>query len=363
MSAAPSLDPPSLVDQVCEALAERRLARLTGESRGPSPRNNAIASDLGDCDRALALAVLAWQVRPPLPPGALERMEQGNEQERIVLRQLMAEGWDIAEGQSPVEIRSRDGKTLLLRGYIDGRLMWPVEGRRPLRIPIEIKDTSFPNFMRWRTVDDLRVDRWARKWWRQTQVYLLALGEPWGLILLTHRGERRPIPIPLDYDAAEKILQRLERSVEVRGALAHEPLETLDAGLTTLDVPFLGDRRGCLSCDFHRRVCFPPTPGGDGTLGDTIVLDDECASLIARERALAAAAKEHATLERRIEKLVPRGSHGHAGDWIITGHWEEQRSSKEPGGVRKIWKRAILGTAELTRPRATAATEDDGADV
>lgn len=370
MSAEPEMPeaaPGSLDQQVCTALVERRVARFMARNREPYARNNPIASDLGDCERAMSLAILAWNVRPPLPAGALERMEAGNEQERSVLRQLVDEGWDVVEQQAPIEIRGRDGRTVILRGKIDGKLLWRTEpGARPTLILLEIKDTSFPNFQRWRSEDDLRMDRWARKWWRQIQAYLLALGLEWGLLLLTHRGERRPIVIRLDYGAAELILQRAERAVEIRGALQGDPLDSLDGSLNALGLPYLGDARGCASCDFHRRVCFPPQLGGAGHLGDLLLLPDEVGELVGRERALADAAREHASLARRLERLIPRGTHARAGDWFVTGSWEEQNTKPveaqpaKPAGTRKVWHRVTLSADTLTRPNALAETPEDG---
>lgn len=350
-------------EEIALALRERRRERYVREQRPTWDRAHAIASDLGDCERQMALALLAARVRPALPPEALERLEAGRVQERAVRAQLEAEGWDVVEQEAPVELRGRSGK-VVLRGKIDGKLLWPGPGGRTLRVLLEIKDTSQANFLRWHEEADLRMDRWARKWWRQVQAYLLALGMDWGLLLLCHRGERRPIPIHLDYAAAEQILARAERAVQIHGALWADPLDALDEALNTLGLPYLGDPKGCSSCDFFRRVCHPPTPGGAGTLGDLVLLDDAVGELVAREQALADGAREHAALLRRLERLAPRGTHARAGDWIVTGRWEEQQTSPtevvpaKPAGTRRIWRRSVLALQAWTAPTAVAESEE-----
>lgn len=366
------MKPSEFADEFCRLVVERREERFRSlAQRPPQPRAHPWASDLGDCDRAMALALLAWKVRPPLPAPAQQRMEAGRVQERAVRRQLEDEGWEIVETEAPVELKDRRGR-VVLRGAIDGRILWtPPGAARPIRVPLEIKDTSWANFQRWHTEEDLRVDTWSRKWWRQTQAYLLALGVEWGVFMLTHRGERRPIAIRLDLEQAEVILQRAERAADIRDALAGEELEALDEQLHALGVPYLGDRRTCASCDFHRRVCFPPQPGSQGEL-ELLVLDDEVGNLVARFYALAEASREHDALKRRLERLIPRGKHASAGPWIVTGHWEEQDTKPteavpaQPAGTRKIWRRVVLRADELRQPAAAAAAaaaaeSEDGA--
>jgi hypothetical protein len=358
--------PLALAEKVVDALVERRRERFSAKAHQPYARTNAIASDLGDCDRALALGTLAWRVRPPLPPEAQERMESGKVQERAVLRQLEEEGWEIVEHESPIEIRDRAGRRVILRGKIDGKLVWrAAAGGRPSRIPLEIKDTSEPNFRRWQSVDDLRADRWSRKWWRQIQAYLLAEGYEWSLLILAHRGQRRYLPIPLDFEAAEVILRRLERNAELLQALEGDPLDSLDASLTELGLPYLGDPRGCSSCDFRGRVCSPPMPG-DASLGELLLLEDDVGRLVSRHQELADAKREFDRLDRQLEKHVPRGAHAHAGGWIVTGRWEQQQTSAteavpaKPAGTRKIWKRQFIAAETLRGPTATAESEEAG---
>lgn len=354
-------------EEICSALRERRRERYLRDQRQPWERGHAIASDLGDCERQMALALLAAKVRPPLPPEALERMEAGRVQERAVRAQLLDEGWDLEQQEAPVELRGRSGR-VVLRGKIDGLLRWPLAGGRSLKVLLEIKDTSFANFQRWHDADDLRTDRWGRKWWRQCQAYLLALELEWGLVLLCHRGERRPIPVHLDYAAAEQLLARAERAVQVHGALWADPLDALDEGLSTLGLAYVGDPKACSSCDFFRRVCHPPQPGGAGTLGDLVLLDDAIGELVGREQALAEAAREHASLKRRLEKHAPRGTHARAGDWILTGAWEEQQTKPtemvpaKPAGTQKIWRRSVIPLKAWSAPTEAAESEEaDGA--
>jgi Holliday junction resolvase-like predicted endonuclease len=355
LALVPPIDPqvePAPVDAetFAEMLRARRTRRLSRQ-REPYARRNAIASDLGDCDRAIALAQLAYEVRPAIGPEARERMESGEEQERAVVRQLLDEGWEIVEQQARFEIKSKDQKRVILSGKIDLRIALS----RRQRVVVEVKDTSDANFRRWHSADDLRLDRWARKWWRQFQAYLLGHGEEWGILLLCHRGQRRPIVIELDYDAAEHELARLERNDEVTRELAGTALEDLDGSLSAAGLRYPRDLSACAYCDFRHRVCQPPDPSSNA-LADLEIADEPVQRLVSRFQQLASTMREAQSLYRRIEKIAPAGKHVHAGEWIVTGATytvnlkAQPAKPAKPAEVQQRWRREFVRASELSGP-------------
>lgn len=357
------LSDPSL-ESVCTAMRSAREERL-GKGWALYPRRNPIASDLGDCDRAMALGIVGWRHRPPAPPAARERMQNGEDAEAIVLRQLREEGWKIVEEQAPFELRSRDGHRVILTGKIEGKFVCTVAGaERRLYVPFEVKDTSFPNFMRWHTVADLLLDRYARKWVRQIYAYCVAFNFEGAVLILAHRGERRPIPIPLDYREGERILTRCEEVGEAAALLEGTPIDQLDEELTALGIAYPQDLRGCMSCDFRMRLCHPPQPSV--LEGEVLVLEEGVSELVGRYLELEPAAKEHAQIGRKLEREVPRGSHASAGPYLITGTWSEQNSSKPtkpgepPAPPKRIWHKRIIRADALIAPPAPLSEDGEG---
>ena len=333
------MNPIEIVDQ----LRERRQKRLTRNWK-QYPRTNPIASDLGDCDRAMALGMLAWDLRPTPPPHALEFMESGRVQEDRVLADLRAEGWSIIEEQAPFTLRDSKGRTIM-RGRIDGKLVVDAEDGRH-EIPLEVKDKGQNQFNRIDTEDDLKSNLWTRKEWRQFQSYLLGNDYEWGIYLLAHRAARKPIVICLDYSAAEEILKRCERAVDVFEALRHESPDRLDSALDALDIAYPEDRLQCQSCDFFRRVCFPAEAAADDS---EMVSMPELEDIVARIVELEDAGKEYASLQRKLDAL--KGKHVHAGSYIVSGRWETQQTKAQPpkpavpAGTRQVWRRTIARIA------------------
>jgi hypothetical protein len=338
---------------LAEQMVAKRAARLEKEGARIYPRSNPIASDLGDCNRQLALGILAWSERRPFPPEAVERMENGRNAERVIVRELEDEGWRIVEQQAPFEIRDKGGR-LLLRGSMEGKIALEIDGRRRF-VPFEVKDTSQFVFARIETEEDLRSGQWTRKWWRQFQAYLVGHSFEWGILILAHRGQRKFIPIRLDYAAAELILQRTEHAIDVVDALRAAEISQLDHELSVLEVPYLDDLKVCRSCDFFQRVCFPPVKHA---LEGEIVEREDLLDLVAEHQRLEKDAKKYESLHRKLEREAPRGSHVVAGPFLVTGRWEEQSTkpvpAKEavPAGTKKIWRREIRNTQAECEPEA-----------
>lgn len=350
---SPNQSPPEILAELLRAKRLERLGR-EAEKRSGYISANPIASALGDCDRQMALNLICPEVRPPFRPEGVENMESGNRQEDAVIRDLQDEGWRIVEQQAPFRLRNKAGR-IILSGKMEGKLQWEHEGKR-LLVPFEIKDTSQYMFEALQCEEDLKRSQWTRKWWRQIQSYLIGHNFEWAILFTSHRGKRNPIPIRLDYAEGERILLRCEATVEVSDLLVGTPHDKIDHELNLVDVPYCGDAKVCTSCDFYQRVCFPPVKHA---LQGEIAVKPELAEKVSRLMELRPAVKEHGSLERQLEKEAPRGSHVAAGDWLITGRWEEQNTKAveaqpaKPAGTRAIWKREYL------RSDGTPAEKED----
>jgi hypothetical protein len=302
----------------------------------------------------MALNLICPEVRPPFRLEGVEHMESGNRQEKAVIRDLEDEGWNIVEQQAPFRLRNKAGR-IILSGRMEGKIVWEWDGKRVL-VPFEVKDTSQYMFEALQSEEDLKRSQWTRKWWRQIQGYLVGHGYEWAILFTSHRGKRNPIPIRIDYAEGERILLRCESTVEVSDLLVGTPHDKIDHELNLIDVPYLQDVSICRTCDFFQRVCFPPVRHA---LEGEIAVKPHLAEKVAKLVELAPAAKEHASLQRQIEKEAPRGSHIAAGDWLITGRWQEQNTKAVeakpaiPAGTRKIWKRSFL------RADGTAVGDDE----
>lgn len=300
-----------------EELGRRREERLLRGNSGWL-RRNPIASDLHPCRRNLALQVLAQDVRPAFDAESLERMEHGNESELIACKQLREEGWQIIRQQERVVIE-RDHKPVLT-GKIDGVLIDP-DGEH---WPFDAKDVSWFG-RRLRTEDDMRYDKWAYKWVRQANAYMLGLGFERFLFVISHRGERWYVPIELDYELAEEVLATCEQAIDAIDLLCDVPPDRLDAELTEVGLPHIDDPITCRACLFFGRVCLPAIEQP----GVTAVVEDELAPVVERHQELADAAREYGQLDRELKKRT-RGRNVLAGDYLITGEWRTTRYKAQP---------------------------------
>lgn len=342
--APPSLSPP---EAFAKELRVKRIERLQreAEKRGGYVSANPIASQLGECDRQMALNLVCPEVKPPFRLEGVEHMESGNRQEKAVIRDLEDEGWNIVEQQAPFRQRNKAGR-IILSGRMEGKIAWQRDGKRIL-VPFEIKDTSQYMFEALQSESDLMRSQWTRKWFRQIQAYLIGHESEWAILFTSHRGRRNPIPIRIDYAESERILLRCESTVEVADLLIGTPHDKLDHELNLIDVPYLEDVSICRTCDFFQRVCFPPIKN---PLEGDISVKPHLAEKVEKLMELAPAAKEYGSLQRQIEKEAPRGAHVAAGDWLISGRWEEQKTKAVepkpavPAGTRKIWKRSFTKT-------------------
>lgn len=308
-------------------------------------RANAIASDLPDCDRALALGIVAWAERPHPGPQAVARMQSGKGMEPLIIADLQAEGWNVIAQQTPYQIFDKKGR-VILSGRFEGLLQDPQDHPRNAEV-FEIKDTSWFVFQRVTSELDLRTDLWTRKWWRQCQAYMLQHGKEWMVFVLTHRRDRKHFAVALDYAEAERILQRAEQAQDIAELLRRDkvPVDQFDEALDQLQIAYSKNPRECKVCSFYQRVCFPEIKNeAELQLVDAPELEE----IVARWCALEQAGREWKTLDGKLKHDRYKGKTLIAGQYVVTGQWKTKNMSAQPAKPavpateRKEWHMAVV---------------------
>ena len=203
MNGTETKDPVARAKGLIEAIETTREKALLEQAK-PRERASIYASGISECSRQMVYDVTHWKEREMWGAKAQARMNKGNSEEDIVVRELEDLGFRIIERQAPLSEDMR--RNFGIGGRIDGKIEW--EGRR---IPIEIKSMNPMLFDRIDTLEDLNDYVWMRKYPRQMMLYLLGHNEEVGLLVLSNlAGALKLIPVPLDYEKAEAILKRVE---------------------------------------------------------------------------------------------------------------------------------------------------------
>src|SRR5262249_37616057 len=167
------------------------------------------------------------------------RLDRGSLIEDFVLQELGSLGLKARVDRKPFEILDRQGR-LILRGIVDGFISY--EGSD---VPFEVKSMSPSIFQRINTLEDFKRYSWTAKYPRQLQAYLYHNDLEDGFFLLDDlAGHWKLIPVQLDFEEMEKILQQCEQAVE------HIANKTLP--------DFPSDPQTCLKCWAFGRACNPP---------------------------------------------------------------------------------------------------------
>jgi hypothetical protein len=148
----------------------------------------------------------------------------------------------------------------------------------------------------------------------QMYMYLLMKGLETGLFILKNKvnGKIKIIEVPLDFEAAEKILKKLER---VNKALKEkkEPERIEDADI-------------CIDCAF-KHICLPPLQFS----GEVGVGSGELVRLLEEKERLEAETEPFKSVEHRLKAVtdeIKKLTEGHesviAGNFYLTGKWVER---------------------------------------
>lgn len=254
------------------------------------------ASGIGECDRQLVYNITNWRDKKMWDVHAQARMNKGNDEERLMLRELEDLGYTVVEQQASL---SEDMKRNFgVGGRIDGKLVF--NGRR---IPFEVKSVNPRLFDNINTVADLQQYVWMRKYPRQLTLYMLGHNEEVGILALSNLlGQWKFLVLDLDYAKAEDLLVRLEGvNKHVKGATLPERIDY--------------DEDVCGSCAFAH-ICLP-----DIKNVPQVKWDDNPVLLkkLERRRELEPAKKEFEAIDKEVKATFDgAGPTTMVGDFIVT---------------------------------------------
>ncbi|MDY0339889.1 MAG: hypothetical protein RBS17_01575 [Coriobacteriia bacterium] len=288
------------------------------------------ASRLGHpCARYLYHAWVDYDKAAPHPEGLREVFAEGRAQERAVELMLADCGFRVIKTQQRVAIEDPP-----ITGKIDGRIApeshldgWPLNERgEPKAILYEIKSVSqytFPNVNS--MADMISSDRWYERLWpAQLQLYMYALGEDVGIMLLKNKARFAVKDLWIEKDPLY-IASLLDRAREVYESI-------LD-----LDPPERTEGEQCHECEYQL-VCKPDLYYGEGA---AISDDDRLAALLNRREELQPARKELESVEAELKKLLGERETVVCGDWLVRGTWVERKEAVIPAGryLRRTYTR------------------------
>ncbi len=281
------------------------------------PCNSNRSSELGHpCERYLVFlrtrgkdkALHDWKLQ--------SIFNEGNIHEQAVLRLLQDVGFQIIEQQRPFEMKEQN-----ITGHVDAKML--VNGSA---IPVEIKSCSPYVFKEINTIEDLFNGKYLylRKYPAQITLYLLLANSDEGYFILKNKltGELKEIPIVLDYEYAESLLQKAER---VNKYIKENIIPDV--------IPY--EEEICGQCGFLH-VCLPEIKRDSLEITNDVELEKD----IERLDELKPLVSEYNKIDSRIKEKLREKEKVVIGHYLVQGKWIERKSYTVEGG--KYWKTKIL---------------------
>jgi hypothetical protein len=312
---------PELMELLTD-IRQKRAAALTGQIR-VSDQTNFYASTIGyPCERF---------IYHQLKNGADLRahgidtqiiFNEGNLHEKEVLMTLMGLGFKV--------VGLGDSRAYQLKNTIRKISMkFDAYIQRDKRMfPVEVKSCSTYYFDDVWSEDDIKnSDRvWVRAWYNQMNLYLFGSNQTEGLFVLKNRnnGKTREIPVSLDWDAADALIQKAER---------------IDRAIADCTPPAQAEWSlgFCAGCRARPHLCAPD----EIRKATTIWTDEEFISMLKRREYLKALVAEYNQIEKKL-KVTCNGVDGViAGDFIITGKMGHRDAEKKIRGAVDFWQKDI----------------------
>ena len=259
----------------------------------------------------MTYAHTAWQEKEPFTADGVAHMDDGNHEERLIIQELLADGFAIVEEQVKL-----DDDRYFVTGKIDCKILW--QGRR---VPAELKRMSPYAFDKIETWEDFKQSEFDLKKLRQLTLYLYLHEEEAGLFILSNGiGGRKYIPVPLDYDLAETILT----SLDITNA-------ALKSGVLPERIEYRS--KICGRCPW-RRTCLPDLQFGDGV----VLGDAELKDAVTRYLDLKPKVAEF----ERVKKEIKSTSEGKpllsVDSYLIEGAWVERKVAAQEARTDRYWK-------------------------
>lgn len=300
--------------ELVAAIVAERERRLADTIRA-YPQAMTRASNIPVCARQGVYTLTRNTERKLHDTRLAARFEAGNVQEAWAVGELMKLGhaldFKIVESQVPLERGMTE--RYKLTGHIDGKIEFG-KGAERRRVPFDVKSMHPLFYDKVNTVEDILEDAFLRRYYRQLQIYMLGHNETEGILVLTDcLGHWKFIIVPLDYDAAETILQTVE---EVNRHVA--------AGTLPDRIPYDPDE--CGNCPFAH-ICLPDVI----EQARAVFADDaELAEAVARHEHLKPLADEYEQLHDKIKESVKDKPLVVVGDFIIEGKASTMTLTKVP---------------------------------
>jgi CRISPR/Cas system-associated exonuclease Cas4 (RecB family) len=281
------------------------------------------ASSLGDpCLRRLVYERNDWDKKQLHDVGLQLVFDEGNNQEKIVLRDLAEAGFEIFEQQRSFEIRD-----LAITGHMDLKIKLPDSDRL---FPCEIKSMSPHIFDKVTTLQDFFTlpYPWLKKYPGQLMLYMLESNEDRGVFILKNKstGALKEIWVDFDWNLADELLKK--------AALINEHLSdgTYPDRVDDLDV--------CEKCPFAH-ICLPDKSFGPGFNAEE---DENLVSMLDRLEELKPVYTEYEALNGKLKKALEEKTDIIIGNkYLVKGKWIEVKERFQ--AAYKYWKKSITKIA------------------
>jgi len=274
------MEMPNLIDKIKEEVS-KNIKRYPCNSNRASGLGYAM-KELNGCLRRGVYERTHWQEKELWDIESYMRLNEGNNQERIVLQDLSKVGIDVIEQQTPYE-----WKEYQITGHVDGKIV--VDGKA---IPIEIKSMSPFIYAMVHSLEDFNKKPWLRSYLAQINLYMLMQNIDQAIFILKDKssGNMKQINVSLDYELGEACLRAAEAINK------HIKENTLPERINNLDT--------CKDCPF-KMTCHPNKDFG---VPLKIEDDPEFESKIDRCLELKEAEKEYKSLWKEITNKAKASS-------------------------------------------------------
>lgn len=288
--------------ELADAIERKHVEYLRSQIRIASP-TAVHASAIGErCERRLYLS----QIEPEHAAAHDETLEsifhEGRLHERAVITLLNELGMRVLAEQ-----QTKRSHAYAISGTPEGLIMW-----NGVRILAEVKSVASWNWDTFTDAASLREHRSSivQKWFAQVQVYLLMMDLEAGVLIAKNKqtGMLKAIPIPLDYEVAEKLLDKAAR-VKVAVEAKEPP-------------PIPDDLAPCATCPFRGRACFPPIGTEDGA---AILVDDDLIEAARIYHETKPIVRQHETAKKRLVDAAAKRAMVLVGDDTIMTTVERKR--------------------------------------
>ncbi len=256
------------------------------------------ASAIGDiCERKLVYERTHWQEKKLHDAGLEYIFRIGNQLETPVLRLIEDAGFEVTRQQEPF-LYKQNNKTLL-SGHIDGVL---VDANNEKYV-LEVKTMHPAIWQSMESVRDFERHHWTKKYPWQLTMYMFGLEIPQATWILVNKssGRLKQINYTLDYDFAEKILQRCER--------INNHVEN-----GTLPDYLQGNPDYCESCPFLG-ICTPPLERESMQM----IVDENLIKDIDEMQELEPSSKRYEMLKKSLKEKLADKKTAYIGTWKYDG--------------------------------------------